>query len=134
MSRRTILIAEDDTKLLTVLRLRFEDAGFEVLPSQDAYQAVAVALQHQPDVLLLDINMPAGSGISVRERIKKLPEIAHMPIVFMTGEDPARIGEMMSEHRGDLASCPVIRKPFKAEDAVALVVKAIKKQELAHPA
>ena len=70
--RRRILIADDDRNLLQALTVRLDAAGYDVITTQDAYQALDFARKHRPDLLLLDINMPAGSGFSVHERIAKV--------------------------------------------------------------
>jgi len=81
-----ILIADDSEKLLSALRIQLEAYGFEVRTCTDSYSALAQAQQFRPDVMVLDIRMPAGDGFSVRERMSKLPEVRDIPIIFVTGE------------------------------------------------
>ena len=86
MKQRHILVSDDDPGVLDVIRIRLEAGGFTVTTAQDSYQALSLARSTKPDVMVLDINMPAGSGFSVQERIAEIPEIAQTPIIFITGE------------------------------------------------
>ncbi len=107
----TILIADDDTSLLEAISLRLKHAGYRVLKSQDGYQAFAIARREQPDLLILDVSMPAGSGISVRERIQSSEEITDMPVIFITGHD----SPMIHKQAERLGIEFVIPKPFDTE-------------------
>jgi DNA-binding response OmpR family regulator len=86
-----ILIADDSEKLLSALRIQLEAYGFEVRTCTDSYTALAQAQQFKPDVMVLDIRMPAGDGFSVRERMSKLPELRDIPIIFVTGEKSSEL-------------------------------------------
>jgi DNA-binding response OmpR family regulator len=84
--RNKILIADDDQSLLEAIRVRLEAEVFEVITCQDAYQALACARRERPDLLILDVNMPAGNGFSVHERLAGIEELAGTPVVYITGE------------------------------------------------
>lgn len=109
MAAKTILIADDDTGLLEALAVRLEAEGFEVISTRDAYQALAIARRDRPDLLLLDINMPAGNGFSVQERIGKIEELAGTPIIYITGEEPGTVDRTALE----LGAFAVVHKPFE---------------------
>ena len=66
----TILIADDDERVVKVLMLRLGKLGFNIVTASDGYSALALASECKPNLLLLDINMPAGDGFSVQERMK----------------------------------------------------------------
>ena len=91
MAAKKILIADDDVKLLQALTVRLEAEDFEVITCQDAYQALDMARRNLPDLLLLDINMPAGNGFSVQERIAKIKELAGIPVIYITGDASAAV-------------------------------------------
>lgn len=115
--RKTILIADDDLSLLSALAARLEDDGFEVLTTQDGYFAVSQCLTKRPDLLLLDVNMPAGSGLTVLQRIRKVFEVADTPVVFVTGsDDPDIVREAFR-----LGAAGVIKKPFETEELLEAV-------------
>lgn len=102
------------SSILAAIRIRLEAAGFEVLTAQDGYQALAMARSARPDLLVLDINMPAGSGFSVQERLETIDGIANTPIIFITGETADTIRQDAIAH--GVAS--VIHKPFLSDELV----------------
>jgi DNA-binding response OmpR family regulator len=99
MKRAKVLIADDSDQLLTALRLHLLPYGFDVLTCSDAYMALAHARKFRPDVLLLDIQMPAGDGFSVLERMQKLPELCDLPVIYITGNQNAEL-DLRAEHMG----------------------------------
>ena len=121
MTQHRVLIADDDHKLLKAMRARLEAAGFEVVETQDSYQAVEQARRWIPDVLILDINMPAGGGFSVHDRITKIPELNNTRVIYITGEDPARVDELVCKS----GAFAVIHKPFEASAIVNAVWEAL---------
>ncbi|MGV8966905.1 MAG: response regulator transcription factor [Cellulomonas sp.] len=83
-----ILIVEDDNDLRRGMLLRLRAFGYEVAAAQDGVGAVSVALAEQPDLVLLDIGLPAGDGLTVLERYADLPALSALPVVVLTGRDP----------------------------------------------
>ncbi|MEM7755141.1 MAG: response regulator [Planctomycetota bacterium] len=122
----TILIADDDIKLLTALACRLENAGYNVLKSQDAYQAFAIAVKHAPSLLLLDINMPAGTGFSVQQRVEQHDDLTDIPVIYMTGESADNINESADQCLAPLDNITILRKPFESEELMELIERALK--------
>lgn len=112
MESRRILIADDDLKLLEALTVRLEAEGFDVIATQDAYQALALARRDQPDLMLLDINMPAGNGFSVQERASEIEELSDTPIIYITGEEP----DVVDATAEELGAAAVVHKPFETAE------------------
>jgi DNA-binding response OmpR family regulator len=108
MSTPTILIADDDAGLLSALECRLSSTGYRVLTTQDGYQTLAIARRERPDLLILDINMPAGSGMSVLERIESIDELSNPPVIFMTG---CEITDSLI-HKADAHNAVILQKPF----------------------
>ena len=67
----TILIADDDHLHLKCLTHHLEKAGYSVIQATDSFHALRLASQLKPSLIILDINMPAGDGFSVKERLDK---------------------------------------------------------------
>ena len=86
MSKERILVAEDELHLREVLRLQLENAGFEVLDARDGDQALAMARQHMPDVLLLDVMMPRRDGYEVCRELRSAFATRHIPIIMLTAK------------------------------------------------
>ncbi len=109
MSPKKILIADDDINLVKAIAIRLESEGYEVICCQDAYQALELARRNRPDLLLLDVNMPAGNGFSVQERIKKIDELSGIPVIYITGN----ASEAIDRNAHKLGAYAIIHKPFK---------------------
>lgn len=107
-----ILAVDDDLSILEIYKDIFAAAGFEVRTAEDAVAAVTLYQQFQPDLLVLDVDMPAGGGQKVFDRLRNLFQ-SPTPIIFSTG---------MPEHiqnLAKLANVAVIKKPFAADQLVA---------------
>lgn len=83
-----ILVVEDDPDLRRALTIRLRANGYDVITAEDGLFAVSMARNEHPDLVLLDIGLPCGDGLSVLERYHKLPDLSGMPVVVLTGRDP----------------------------------------------
>ncbi len=79
-----ILIVEDDTALSDVLVERFQNEGFDVIKAKDGEEALAVALEEQPDLILLDIVMPKMSGLDVLKQLRTDERGKNIPVMMLT--------------------------------------------------
>jgi HD-like signal output (HDOD) protein/CheY-like chemotaxis protein len=79
-----ILVAEDSPALAKMLKLLLERSGYEVILAADGRQAVELARQQAPDLMLLDIRMPQLDGVEALRQIRAQPINAHTPIVILT--------------------------------------------------
>lgn len=119
--RPVVVVADDDLPILKAIGLRLEAAGFDVCLAQDGYMAVQAARRLHPDVMLLDIGMPAGDGFTVRERVCQLgavEDVVPPQFVYLSGSDEAA----RSDKR--LCAFAFVRKPFDASALTAIVRSA----------
>ncbi|MDP8297295.1 MAG: response regulator transcription factor [Candidatus Orphnella occulta] len=86
---KKILIVEDDAELAQVLRIILEEAGFQVFHSSDAYGGTQLAHKQRPDLIVLDIIMPAGGGFNVLRRLKESMHTNGIPVIVTTGTQDA---------------------------------------------
>lgn len=112
-----ILIADDSEKLLSALQIQLEAFACEVVICSDAYMALAQAQKLKPDVMLLDIRMPAGDGFSVLERMRKLPELSNVPVIYMTGDNSPQVDLQAAQ----LGARGVIHKPIRLSSLMQLI-------------
>jgi DNA-binding response OmpR family regulator len=118
--RKKILIVEDDRKIAMALTLRLRAGGQEVLLAYDAVTGLDSALKNQPDLVLLDIGLPSGSGLEVAESIQKLA-CKHTPIMFLTASrQPGLRDKAMA-----LGAVGFLEKPFEAGELVAAIQNAL---------
>jgi DNA-binding response OmpR family regulator len=81
----TILIADDDRGLVLLLSRHFLKRGFEVVGAYDAMQASNAVVRQPIDAVILDIQMPAGTGYEVLKRMRSNPKTSLIPVVVLTG-------------------------------------------------
>lgn len=117
---KKVLIIEDDKKISLALGARLKANGYEVLQAFDGLQGFIQAIKHKPDVVVLDISMPAGGGFSVAKRMRDMVDLVSVPIIFMTASKMPEIFATAQTYD------PVgyLEKPFDAEELLALVRKA----------
>jgi DNA-binding response OmpR family regulator len=82
--RPTILVADDDFDLLNYLKIRLETAGYQVLTTHDGEEALKLALEHKPDLAVLDVRMPTLDGFGVTRQIRSNDAIREMPVILLT--------------------------------------------------
>ena len=83
-----ILVVEDDDDLRRGLTVRLRSNGYEVVTAQDGVSAVSVARIELPDLVLLDLGLPAGDGFKVLERYANMPNLCTIPVIVLSGRDP----------------------------------------------
>jgi len=119
-THKKILLVEDDTNIAKSLRIRLEAAGYEALLAEDGLVAVNVAVKNRPDLVLLDISMPAGSGFTVAQRIQTaIP--TPTPIIFLTASKRPEFRQKAEE----LGAIGFFEKPFEADELLATIKKAL---------
>jgi len=83
--KKKILIVEDDADVARLLSARLKSAGYEALIASDAIQGVQFAHRQKPDLIILDLMLPAGDGLSVLENLRLSAYSSHIPIIVLTG-------------------------------------------------
>lgn len=79
-----VLIAEDNTENLDMLRRRLERRGYAVFAAPDGQAAIDQTLALKPDIVLMDVSMPVLSGLEATRAIRQNPEVAKTPIIALT--------------------------------------------------
>ncbi|MEM7247398.1 MAG: response regulator [Acidobacteriota bacterium] len=116
-----VLVVEDDKTTAKSLTAFLRREGHEVTIAPDALTGVSLAVKHRPDVLLLDLVLPGGGGLSVMKRIDDLAVTTGTPIIVMTASpDP----ELEAEARTQGAAA-FLHKPFRPEDLTAALAQAL---------
>ena len=112
MSRANILIADDSSDIRTIMRYMLTDLGYAVVEATDGNEAVRLARQCQPVLILLDLCMPGIDGWEVAARLRADPALEEVPILAMTAYD------VSAAIRAALrAGCQqVVIKPFDLHD------------------
>jgi DNA-binding response OmpR family regulator len=88
MDRRKILIVDDDPDLRRGLNLRLRANQFETVYATDGFTAMAMAQKERPDLIILDIGLPAGDGFVVLDRLQQAATLSTIPVIVLTARDP----------------------------------------------
>jgi len=111
----SVLVAEDEGALVTLLRYNLEREGYRVLEAMDGEEALLVATEEKPDLVLLDWMLPQLSGIEVCRRLRGRQETRNVPIIMLTAR-----GEESDRIRGlDTGADDYLTKPFSMMELLA---------------
>jgi len=102
-----ILVVDDDETVRKMLHIRLSDT-YEVVDTGDPEQAVALALEHKPDAILMDLMMPGFSGFELCQSLHALSYTSRIPIFVVTGESGAKY----QEHCASLGAKGYFQKPI----------------------
>jgi DNA-binding response OmpR family regulator len=117
MARARLLLVEDDAALAELLVWHFEREEFEVEHTPDGEEALLLARESPPDLVLLDWMIEGLSGIEVCRRLRRLPDTANVPIIMLTAR-----GEEEDRVRGlETGADDYVTKPFSPRELVARV-------------
>ena len=116
-----ILIADDSRFQGQLLASFLSPKGFEVVFALDALQAWTAALRSAPQLILLDINMPGGTGIEVLKRMKISSKTQHIPVIVVSGEENPATESLARS----LGAVDFLHKPVEQEELCAAVERAL---------
>src|ERR671936_825163 len=118
--RPSILVVDDTPALLDVVRGCLEDEGFRVATCLESRNAVRLAQQERPDVIMLDVVMPEVSGWEVLARLRADPSFARTPVIVCTAYVSEALGRL-AELRGPDQHLGLLPKPFELEELSEVV-------------
>lgn len=88
MPGKKIMIVEDENLQLTALARGLKSAGFEIVAARDGLTAISTARKEQPDLILLDLGLPAGDGFVVLQRLQMLLNTGTIPVIVVSSRTP----------------------------------------------
>ena len=121
--KKKILIVDDERDIVKALMIRLQGAGYEVVAAFDGAQGVFMAHKEKPDLIILDIRMPAGDGFSVAQRLKRSTHTFTIPVIFLTGS-PEQNAE---EKAMALGARFYVKKPYDPEELLDAIKRALEK-------
>ena len=84
MANKTVLIVEDSELNMRLFNDLLEAFSYKTVKTRDGRQAVPLAREHKPDLIIMDIQLPEISGLDITERLKKDPALKDIPVVAVT--------------------------------------------------
>lgn len=109
-----ILIADDDPQILRALRVTLSARGYEIVTAQNGTQAINVAIEHHPDIFMIDLGMPELDGIHVIQAVRGWTQA---PILVVSG----RTGAADKVEALDAGADDYVTKPFSIDELLARI-------------
>lgn len=121
--KKKILIVDDEKMIINLLTLHLTKEGYEVIEARDGVEAIEIAKNQKPNLILLDIMIPKIDGLSVCKRIKNMMNV---PILMVTAKD-----EELDKIVGlELGADDYITKPFSVRELLARVKANLRKADI----
>ena len=121
MTKVKILVVDDDADTRLILGTRLKKQGYLVLYAADSYQAISMARQEAPDVILLDLGLPGGNGFVVLERLKAITSLADIPVIVVSSQEPGEVESRVLE----AGAVHFIKKPVDQEQILTALHTAL---------
>ena len=110
---KSVLLVDDDNTILLGIGVRLKSMGYTVYTAKDAVSAISAVVKNRPDIVVLDVALPAGDGFLVARRLQNLVSSAATPIIFITASENLSLRELAMKQ----GAAAFLKKPF---DATAL--------------
>src|ERR1700674_171423 len=121
MDSRKMLIVDDNADIRLGMHLRLKANQYETFFADDAFSGVAEARKHRPDLIILDLGLPAGDGFTVMERLKLIPFLAVTPIIVVSARDG--LGNQKQAYEAGARA--FLQKPVNDAELLAVIRQAL---------
>jgi CheY-like chemotaxis protein len=121
MAKAKVMLAEDDTTMVSLLKTLLKMEGFDVTALAADADVPAAVRSEKPDVLLLDVHLSHQSGLQILETLRKSADTAKTPVVMSSGANVK--DECMAQGANGF-----LLKPYKPDDLITLLKQTIKNQ------
>ena len=118
-----ILIVDDEKPIVDILKYNLEEEGFQVLVAYDGKQALHLAFQEQPDIILLDIMLPLIDGFNVCRQIRQKMNV---PIIMLTAKE-TEIDKVLGL---ELGADDYVTKPFSVRELIARIKATLRRVKM----
>jgi DNA-binding response OmpR family regulator len=117
MRNKKILIIDDDPDVRESMHIRLKANNYDTYFAADAIAAMVEAKKHEPDLIILDLGLPAGDGFIVMERFKAVPSLAMIPVIVVSARE-VRTNRELAFNAGAKA---FLQKPVDNAELLAVV-------------
>ncbi|HEY2587181.1 MAG TPA: response regulator [Tepidisphaeraceae bacterium] len=117
MSEKTILVVDDESHILNVVSLKLRNAGFRVITASDGQEALDLAGQERPDLVITDYHMPHLSGLELCQRLRQSEATSDIPAIMLT----ARGYQLEPKDTEQSGIRRMLSKPFSPRNLLATV-------------
>jgi two-component system KDP operon response regulator KdpE len=130
MTRKTILIVDDDPELRLGLNIRLSASGYNVLFAADGVSSIAATRNHAPDLILLDLGLPAGDGFTVLERLAASEIMSLIPVLVLSARDRHANRDRVLK----AGARAFLQKPVEPAELLAAIRRTLGEEPRATPA
>src|ERR1035438_7929878 len=117
MDNKKILIVDDDPDVRKGMHMRLAANHYDTFFAADAVTTLIEARKHKPDLIILDLGLPAGDGFVVMERLKTIPSLGVIPVIVVSARD-ARANQALALKAGAKA---FLQKPVDDAELLAVI-------------
>jgi DNA-binding response OmpR family regulator len=117
MSYDKVLIVDDEKLILISTRIVLESVGYSAITAASGEEAIAMATEQRPGLILLDIMMPGIDGWETLSRLKEAPETKDIPVIIFTAREHSR-GKHLAREMG---AADYFQKPFEPDELIEIV-------------
>ena len=124
MTKKRILLIEDEAELIRAIKIRLEAAGFETISAKDGEEGLETARKEKPDLIVLDLILPNMSGFDVCRKLKIDKEYKDIPIIMLTAKfqpNDIRFGMAMGADA-------YITKPYESQELFTKIREFLKER------
>ena len=114
---KKILVADDEENIVFLIKRRLIKSGYEVVEANNGVDAVALAKQQRPDLIILDVMMPQMDGLQVCQVLKSDPKYQAIKIILLTARDQQKDKDLGKEVGAD----DYVTKPFEPDELIKRV-------------
>ena len=129
MTNKQILVIEDDADVRLGYHVLLKAHHYDTLFATDALSAISEARKHQPDLIILDLGLPAGDGFVVLERLRAITPLALIPVIVVSARD-LRGNRERALKEGAKA---FVQKPWNDDELLAIIGQQLGQPELPIP-
>jgi CheY-like chemotaxis protein len=122
-TQKSILIADDEADIRTIIKAKFEAAGYVVREATNGKEALEVVRRDRPDLVIMDVKMPVMNGVEAVSAMKSDDELKDVPVVFLTnfGEEDIENAWIDEKYAKEIGALGHIRKT----DDLSVIVERI---------
>ncbi len=107
--KRKIVIVDDELEFAKVVKLRLENVGYKAIIALDTYLGMQNIVRNEPDLVILDLLMPAGGGFTLLDRIRNHPTTVNIPVVILTGKE---VDDELRTKAYEYDVTEIVQKPY----------------------
>jgi CheY-like chemotaxis protein len=117
-----VLVVDDEIHIVQVVAIKLRNNGFDVITCENGAQALEIASNEKPDVIVTDFQMPVMTGLELVENLRKQPDTAEIPVVMLT----ARGFAIEDRQKEELNISACLSKPFSPRELLQSVEEVLK--------